>query len=201
LSLYQIRDLALESGRAVFSIQQLANLIGKSKAISTVYAFRLVQKGLAWKLLKGKICFEKDDFIIATQLIEPSYISLGSALLFHGITTQVQKNIECVTTKNSFRFKELGIIYHKIPAKLFFGFKKQAKGKSYAMIAEPEKALLDGLYLNVFAKRDLEGLFQLHQPPLGGQLDRKKLREFLKKFSGRGKKKLERIVGTANIGE
>lgn len=186
LSLYQIRDMALESGRAVFSIQQLANLIGKPKAISTVYASRLVQKGLAWKLVKGKICFEKDDFITATQLIEPSYVSLGSALLFHGIINQIQKNIECVTPKNSLNFKKLGIIYHKIPAQLFFGFKKHLKGKSYAMVAEPEKALLDGLYLNIFSGKDLKELSQ--------RIDLQKLREFVKKFKGRGKKKLERLI-------
>ena len=186
LSLYKIRDMALESGRAIFSVQQLANLIGKPKAIGTVYASRLVQKGLAERVLKGKICFEKDDFIMATQLIEPSYISLGSALLFHGITKQIQKDIECVTAKNSLKFKKLGIVYHKIPAQLFFGFKKHAKGKSYAMIAEPEKALLDGLYLNIFSEKDLKELSQ--------KIDLQKLRAFAKKFNGRGKKKLDRLI-------
>ncbi|PJA19896.1 MAG: hypothetical protein COX63_01195, partial [Candidatus Diapherotrites archaeon CG_4_10_14_0_2_um_filter_31_5] len=115
MSLYQIRDIALESGRAVFSMQQLSNLIGKPKQVCTVYASRLVKKGLAVRLLKGKISFEKDEFIIASQLIEPSYISLGSALLFHGITKQIQKSIECVTAKNSLRFKKIGVVYHKIP--------------------------------------------------------------------------------------
>ncbi len=186
LALYQIRDAALGSGRAVFSMQQLSNLIGKPKAVCTVYASRLVEKGLAVRLLKGKISFEKDEFIIATQLVEPSYVSLGSALLFHGLTSQVQKDIECITTKNSLRFRKLGIIYHKIPPQLFFGFKKHAKGKSYTIVAEPEKAVLDGLYLNLFSEKDLTELSQ--------KLDLQKLKEFLKKFNGRGKKKLERMI-------
>jgi len=187
LSLYQIRDMALESGRAVFSIQQLANLIGKPKAISTVYASRLVKKGLAWKLVRGKICFEKDEFIVATQLVEPSYVSLGSALLFHGITQQVQKNIECVTAKNTLKFKKLGIEYHKIAPRLFFGFKKHPKGKSYMMVAEPEKAVLDGMYLGIFSKKDLVELEQ--------KLDTQKLKEYAKRFGGRGMKKLQRAIG------
>ncbi len=186
LALYQIRDIALESGRAVFSMQQLANLIGKPKAVCTVYAARLVEKGLAQRLLRGKITFEKDDFITATQLVEPSYISLGSALRFHGVAMQVQKDIECVTAKNSLRLGKLGIIYHKIPAGLFFGFKKHAKGKSYVMVAEPEKALLDGLYLNIFSVGDMRELSQ--------KIDMRKLGEFAKKFNGRGKKKLWRLV-------
>lgn len=189
LALYEIRDNALDSGRAVFSMQQLSNLVGKSKAACTVYASRLVQKGMAVRVLKGKISFEKDEFIIATQLIEPSYISLNSALLFHGIITQVQKDVECVTAKNSLRFKKLGIIYHKIPSQLFFGFKKHAKGRSYVMIAEPEKALLDGLYLNIFSKKDLTELVE--------KIDLQKLKEFIKQFKGRGKKKLERMIANA----
>ncbi len=187
LALYRIRDAALDSGRAVFSMQQLSNLIGKPKAVCTVYSSRLVEKGLAVRVLKGKISFEKDEFIIATQLVEPSYVSLGSALLFHGLATQVQKNIACVTTKNSLKFKGLGIIYHKIPSQLFFGFKKHAKGKSYVIVAEPEKAVLDGLYLNLLSEKDLAELSQ--------KLDLQKLKEFLKKFKGKGRKKLERLVG------
>jgi len=186
LSLYQIKDEALESGRTVFSMQQLSNLTGKPKAVCTVYASRLVQKNLATRVLKGKISFEKDEFIIATQLIEPSYISLGSALMFHGITTQIQKNIECVTTKNSLRFKKLGIVYHKIPGSLLYGFKKHPKGKSYVMIAEPEKAVLDALYLNIFSEKNLKELSK--------QISTQKLKALLKKFTGRGKKKLQKMI-------
>jgi len=186
LSLYQIRDLALESGRAVFSVQQLSNLIGKPRAVSTVYASRLVQKGLAVRVLRGKISFEEDEFIIATQLIEPSYISLGSALRFNGITSQVQKDIECVTTKNSLKFKKLGIVYHKIPGSLLYGFKKHSKGKSYVLIAEPEKAVLDGLYLNIYSKKDLLEFRE--------KINMQKLREHSKKFKGKGSKKIKRLV-------
>jgi len=186
LSLFEIRDMALESGRAVFSMQQLSNLIGKPKAVCTVYAARLVKKGLAVRVLKGKISFERDEFIIATQLVEPSYISLGSGLLFLGLTKQVQKNIECVTTKNSLKFKGLGIVYHKIPVSLFFGFKKMAKGKSYVMVAEPEKAVLDALYLNIFLEKNLQDFSR--------QVSLQKMRTHLKKFRGRGRKKLERML-------
>lgn len=186
LSLYQIRDLALESGRAVFSVQQLSNFLGKPKAVCTVYASRLVQKGLALRVLKGKISFEKDEFIIASQLVEPSYISLGSALLFHGMMKQVQKDIECVTTRNSFRFKQLGVIYHKIPSELFFGFKKHPKGKSYIMVALPEKALLDGLYLNIFSEKEIKQFSQ--------KINLQKLRLCLKRFKGRGSGKLRRMI-------
>lgn len=186
LNLYKIRDLALKSGRAVFSIQQLANLIGKPKSIAKVYASRMAKKGLVKRLLRGKISFVEDDFVIAAQLLEPSYISLNSALLFHNIITQVPKAIECVTPRNSRRYGELGIVYHKIPSRLLFGYKKYRKAGSYIFVAEPEKALLDGIYLNAFKKGMVKELME--------KMDKKKLSEYAAALKGRGAKKARRMV-------
>lgn len=186
LNLYKIRDLALKSGRAVFSIQQLANLIGKPKSVAKVYASRMVKKGLAKRLLRGRISFVDDDFVVASQLMEPSYISLNSALLFHGIVQQVPASIECVTPKNSRRHVKLGIVYHKIPPRLLFGYKKYRKAGSYIFVAEPEKALLDGIYLNVFRKGMVAELIK--------KMDRKKLEKYAAAFTGRGAKKARVMV-------
>ena len=41
-SLFKVRDAAWASGRSVFSVQQLAHLIGKPKPVAAVYASRLV---------------------------------------------------------------------------------------------------------------------------------------------------------------
>lgn len=182
LSLYSIRDLARESGRAVYSIQQLANLLGKSRAISAVYSSRMVRKGLATRLVKGKITFVDDDYVIATQLIEPSYVSLNSAMLFHGVATQVPKNIECVTTRNSIRHEELGILYHKIPPCLFFGYQRVDKSGSYMLVADPEKALVDGVYLNIYSDRDVEEFIP--------KVNASRLKTLSRGFKGRGGKKL-----------
>jgi predicted transcriptional regulator of viral defense system len=186
LSLYQIRDSALDSGRAVFSVQQLSNLIGKPRSIAAVYSSRLVNKGIALRVLKGRISFEKDDFIIATQLIEPSYISLDSALLFHGIITQVTKSIECVTTRNSINYKNLGIRYHKIPKKLFFGYKRYTRGRSYIFVAEPAKALIDGIYLNIYSGKEAV--------EYADKLDFLKLQSLIEQFKGRGSKKINMVI-------
>ena len=186
-SLYAIRDLALSSGRAVFSVQQLSHLIGKSRAIAAVYSARMVEKGLAKRVLKGRISFASDEWVLATQLVEPSYISLDSALLFHGVAKQVPKSIECITPKNSFRFDRLGVTYHKVPRSLFFGYQKHDKGNSYVLVAEPEKAMLDGLYLRQYSKKDLL--------EYGARLDLPKLGSFLKRYKGRGSKKLRMLIG------
>ena len=184
MNLYRIRDLALGSGRALYSIQQLANLVKKPKSVAKVYASRLVKKGLAKRILRGKISFVDDDYVVASQLLEPSYVSLSSALLFHAAINQVPAFVESVTPKNSRRYEALGVVYHKIPPSLFYGYEKYKKGGSYVFVADAEKALMDWVYLSPPSKSMITELM--------GKLDKKKLAGYVARFRGRGRKKLER---------
>ncbi|MFH0972367.1 MAG: hypothetical protein V1835_07450 [Candidatus Micrarchaeota archaeon] len=183
-NLYEIRELARRSGRSVYSIQQLANLIAKPKGIAKVYASRLVQKGLAKRILRGKISFSTDDYVIASQLIEPAYVSLSSALLFHKLIKQVPAFVECVNTRNSRRFLELGIVYHKMPPSLFFGYERQGRDGSYAFIADAEKALIDSVYFGSISKKDAHDAMK--------EVRSEKINNYLERYKGRGKAKLKR---------
>ena len=186
LNLYKIKEMALKSNRAVYSIQQLANLIKKPKTIAKVYLSRLVEKGLAKKILRGKISFVDDEYVIASQLLEPCYISLSSALLFHEIIQQVPRDIECVSSKNSRRYIKQGITYHKIPPSLFYGYEKYSKGNSYIFVANPEKAVVDGVYLNLIPTNIIDDILN--------KLDKSKLKRYVSRFKGRGKGKLKRML-------
>jgi predicted transcriptional regulator of viral defense system len=185
-SIYGIRDVARSSGRSVFNAQELANLIGSRKEYATVYMSRLVARHLATKLIRGRISFSDNDLVIATQLYEPSYVSLDSALLFHGLRKQVPRNVQCVYTGNSLVLSRYGIEYHKIASALFFGYKRHTLGDSYALVAEPEKALLDGYYLGLYTFDDLEEFSgSLHFDTLTGQVER---------FNGRGSRKMKEAL-------
>lgn len=186
ISLYEIKEKAINSGRMVYSPQQLSNLIVRPKTHSWVYFSRLIKSKLADKLTRGKISFTDDLFIISTQLVEPSYISLNSALSFHKLCRQVPKYIECITTKKTLKYPKLNIMYHKIVPSFFYGFNKYKKGSSYVYIAEPEKALLDGIYLNIFTKDDYKELKE--------KLNYEKLVDFASRFKGRGNKKIMKMI-------
>lgn len=193
LSLYRIRDMAIASGRAVFNVQQLSNLIDKNRAISTVYMSRLVDKGLAKYLIKGRISFVDDDFIIATQLVEPSYISLDSALMLHGIINQVTAKLECVTTNNSKEYPEIGITYHKIPGKLLFGYERESRGSSYTFVATAEKAIVDGIYLGIYDEERAIELSKIQGNNKKG-LDFHNIIEQISEFRGKGSIKLKKVI-------
>lgn len=181
-NLYEIKEQAINSGRMVFDSLSLSNLIGKKREIAKVYISRLAKAGLAKKLIRGKISFTDDEYIIATQLFEPCYISLLSALNFHGLVQQISKNIQCINPKNTRTYPDLGVEYHKISGKLFFGYKTYKKGDSYIFVAGKEKAVLDGLYLGQIEESFLKEVFN--------QLDTKILLEYSKKFS----KKIQKLV-------
>lgn len=185
-NLYEIRDKAISSGRAVFSARALAHLIGKPLPTARTYLDRLVKKGLAKRLMKGKISFSDDDFVIATQLVEPSYISLHSALRLHGLMQQMPSSVQCVTPKNSLSIKALGLRYHKIPPSLFFGYERVSRGGSYALVACAEKAVLDGWYLGVFDKKILDDM--------SGKLVSEKLKELATRYKGYGSRKIARMM-------
>ena len=186
LTLYKIKEMALSSDRAVYNRSQLSNLIGKDYATASVYLTRLWKNGFAKRLVRGKISFIENDFIIASQLIEPSYISLSSALLFHNITQQVPHRIQSVTPINSITMDDLGLEYHKIPPGLMFGYERHAINGSYCFVATVEKALLDGFYLNYFSSDDLRSYM--------GNKKMREFKSFLQIFSGKGKLKLLEVV-------
>ena len=79
-----------------------------------------------------------------------SYISLESALVERGIITQSPSILTCVTPgyPQSFRSKSVSIVYRKISPALYWGYEEKATRYNKYLIAEPEKALLDWIYLN-----------------------------------------------------
>jgi predicted transcriptional regulator of viral defense system len=178
--------MAISAGKAVITTAEIANILGKPKKVGAVYAARMVKNGLAKRIMKGKFSLIDDDFAIASQLVTPSYISLGSALLFHEIIQQVPKQIECVTTINTMRIEKYGIIYHKIPELLFYGYKRVERGSSYAFFAEPEKALIDGLYLGLYSKSTFDEYME--------KADKHQLLEYAKRYKGYGSGKLLKVI-------
>lgn len=87
---------------------------------------------------------------IAGKICAPSYISLHTALSFHGIIPEAVVEITNVTTLKTCRYENAfgQFSYQTIRPLLFWGFepKTMRDGKQY-MMATPEKAIIDLLYL------------------------------------------------------
>jgi predicted transcriptional regulator of viral defense system len=89
------------------------------------------------------------DFV---GILKPNaYVSLESALNHWGISTQSPVALTCVTTGNAkeYRTPEFTISFRTISVRLFWGFVEKQTRYSKYKIAEPEKALLDWIYLTL----------------------------------------------------
>jgi len=78
-----------------------------------------------------------------------AYLSLASVLRDSGISTQTPVSLTCVTTEHKGRIdsKSLSITFHHISPKLFWGFHEKRTLYGSYKVAEPEKAILDWIYL------------------------------------------------------
>ncbi len=92
---------------------------------------------------------DSDKYFIANRLFEPSYISLEYALGYYALIPETVHQITSITTRRTKIIDTpLGAFqYRSIKENLFFGYKIiQSENRAFK-IAEPEKALLDFLYL------------------------------------------------------
>ncbi len=86
-----------------------------------------------------------DEAALANVLYRPSYLSFESALARHGILSQIPYAMTFATTRRSKRMMIGGreAEFRQIKKDLFFGYRLE----DGLYVAEPEKALLDELYM------------------------------------------------------
>jgi predicted transcriptional regulator of viral defense system len=88
-------------------------------------------------------------FLVANRLQRASYVSLQSALAFYGIIPEIVNVIGSVTAGRPGRLETpLGVFdFRHIQPRLLCGYEMVDLGGQTALLATPEKALLDLVYL------------------------------------------------------
>ena len=118
---------------------------------------------------------------IAVRLRKPSYVSLQSALSYHGAIPESVPAVTCVTTGRPGRLETpLGeFIYRHLRPGFFWGYGEvEVGGGEGAYVALPEKALLDLFYLTPGAIRSS---FVRELRLASGAMNSQRLRQFAKR--------------------
>ncbi len=161
------------------------------------------KKGLIVKLKRGIYLLNKNDrknepslMFIANQLYVPSYVSLEFALNYYDLIPERTADLTSVSTRKTMRFKnEFGVfIYQQIKPNAFRGFKLVKDANDMPLLlAEPEKAVIDFLYLNLsrFQKKIEEQFSISYRFQNTESLSEKRLLELAKTFNN---KKLMSVV-------
>ena len=149
-----------KAARPVFTTHELAALSGKSASTVIQCLNRLVRQGLIVKIYRGVWAeagpraispFEIIPYLFPRQRV---YISFVTALHLHGIVGQIPQVITLASTSHTRMIRtEAGVFsVHQIAPSFFDGF-DWYKGEGNFLIAKPEKALIDSLYLSSRKKK------------------------------------------------
>jgi len=158
--------------RPVFTTHELAQASGKSLSTTTQSLRYLERQGLVLKIYRG-IWVDPNDPKVSSYAVIPflrprhrSYVSFISALHLHHMVEQIPQVITLASTSRTRTIStKLGTFcMHQLTPSFFKGFGWYRKTGSF-LIAEPEKALVDSLYLSAYKKKQFGYFPELHFPP------------------------------------
>ncbi len=142
-----------ENNIKIFTPREFRRIFDVSFFAASKFIYQQTQKKIFIKLRNGLYCLSltrPDLFAIANKIYQPSYISLETALAFHNIIPEKVYTITSVSAKATRSFSAINqeFSYSKIKKDLFVGYNIIERGSEKFLIAEPEKALLDYLYIS-----------------------------------------------------
>lgn len=151
-----------------------------------------VKKGYLIRLKNGLYAYRRDmekirGEEVAFLLCQPSYLSLETALAWYGFIPEIVHAFTSVTSRvtRSFENPFGRFIYRHVKRELLWGYTEMRSAHGLYLLAEPEKALLDYLYLNlshINSTEDFESI-RLNREEISGALDREKFIAYLQAFN------------------
>lgn len=158
-------------GKKVFTTHELTAVSGKSASTVVQSLSRLERQGILSKIYRGiwseagsrKLSiFEIIPYLFPRQRV---YVSFITALHLHGLIEQIPQVVSLASTSHTRTIKtKIGAFsVHQITPAFFEGFDWYKKEGSF-LIAEPEKALVDSLYLSGRKKKQFGHFPEMHIP-------------------------------------
>lgn len=152
-----------------FTTSDAAACLGQAVSVASHTLERLRSAGLVRLIRRG--LWSTHEIPEPMALVEyltaphPAYVSLQSALRFHGMIEQIPSVTYVVSLARSHRIAtSLGTFsIHRVAPEFFGGF--EFSSPAGAKIATPEKALLDVFYLSGGRSRLFASLPELDLPP------------------------------------
>jgi predicted transcriptional regulator of viral defense system len=168
MRLIEVEQKLLALGQPVLQTRDVSAYLNISQAHASKILRRLVAMGRFVRLMRGKwaTTIQLDPLILPEYLTAPfpSYISLQTALFYHGMISQIPQVIYAASLARTNRYiTHFGVVsIHHLQADFFFGFERVGSVK----IATPEKALIDILYLSPAKSRLFTSLPEIELPLL-----------------------------------
>lgn len=110
---------------------------------------KIIMVAPGFYVLPGETNDETDLFAIAGRMYTPSFVSLESALSFYGLIPETVLSVTSVCTRKTRRINSplCTFIYRSVQPEFFFGYEAKKGRKHRFLMASPERAIVDLLYL------------------------------------------------------
>lgn len=183
----EVLQILLKTGKSIYTLPEIKNLLDIEKDNSVYKKVEsLIRDGVLTKTINGIYYLASKppaDFELANYLCQPSYISLSSALNYYGILIQAPYEITSVTARLTRRVEvnDKLFFYRHIQQAYFFGYQKEQD----FLIAEPEKALIDTLFLTSLGRLKID-----YDEFLLKRIDKQRFKELAGKIKNRAFQKL-----------
>ncbi|MEK7547511.1 MAG: hypothetical protein AAB540_01315 [Patescibacteria group bacterium] len=138
-------------------------------------------------------------FYAANKIYTPSYVSLEMALKYYGLIPEEIFQITSVSAKKTAGFKTLigNFSYRRIKPSLYWGYRLADFGKQKILLAEPEKAVLDYLYINPKLKTaDDFAEMRVNADEFKSQINPARLQKYLETFNNKALSKRVKVFLT-----
>lgn len=149
----------LEEGNLrIFRPRDLQVIFGVNRRAVEGFLHYNTKKGIFEKLRPGLYALVRKrptDFYLANRIYAPSYVSLDTALSYHGLIPESVYSVISVTPKSTREFEVGGrsFSYRQIKKAAYTGYRPTEVLGETVNLATPEKALADFLYFVYLGKR------------------------------------------------
>lgn len=175
----------------VFSLKDILKLIPR---FNRIQLDRWEKKGYLKKLKRGFYCLGGQElnqnflFYTANKIYAPSYVSLETALKYYGLIPEEIFQITSVSTKKTADFETStgNFSYRHIKPDLYWGYELIEFAKRTILLADPEKAVLDYLYINSDLKTadDFDGM-RINSDEFNKQISLDRFQKYLEFFENK----------------
>lgn len=158
LNIISLRSALLAKKLRVFTAGELQTIFKLSPRASLYYLERGLKVGLFTKVRRGLYILKTDppaEQELANLIYRPSYLSFEYALAYYNLLPEMPYSTTSATTKptKTIEVENRRFTYTHIKPKAYTGYQVITANDSQFLLAEPEKALVDYLYLVSLGRR------------------------------------------------
>ncbi len=172
--------------RPVFTTREIASIRHGSMSAASQALRRLELEGVLTRAARGLWCIPSDPRFTSFSLVmylagsHNAYVSFLSALHLHGMIEQIPRVVYTATTAHTHTTRTpVGTYsFHQIDPRFFAGF-DWYRNKQAFLIASPEKALVDCLYLS---SRKGKRFGRFPEIELGRKFSKRRAREWVRRI-------------------